>query len=78
MELIISTDAKCSNRQDRYPGRQVVSVGASVSGAKNQTTDDWQAGGKVSGGYNIDQNWAVEAGHTRLGSEDFRVTSGGG
>lgn len=49
-------------------------IGASVSGAKNQSTDDWQAGGKVFGGYNIDQNWAVEAGHTRFGKEDYSVT----
>ena len=50
-------------------------IGASVSGAKNQSSDDWQAGGKVFGGYNVDQNWAVEAGHTRFGKEDYRVTS---
>lgn len=53
-------------------------IGASVSGAKNQTIDDWKAGGKVFGGYNIDQNWAVEAGHTRFGSEDYRATSAPG
>jgi len=50
-------------------------IGASVSGAKNQTIDDWKAGGKVFAGYNIDQNWAVEAGHTRFDAEDYRVTS---
>ncbi|EKU82978.1 OOP family OmpA-OmpF porin [Massilia sp. UYP32] len=48
-------------------------IGAAVSGAKNQTTDDWQAGGKIFGGYNIDQNWAVEVGHSRFGNEDFNV-----
>lgn len=46
-------------------------VGAAVSGADNDTVDDWKAGGKVFAGYNIDQNWAVEAGHTRFGSEDY-------
>ena len=50
-------------------------IGAAVSGAKNQTTDDWQAGGKIFGGYNIDQNWAVEVGHSRFGKEDFRATA---
>lgn len=53
-------------------------IGASVSGAKNQTIDDWKAGGKIFGGYNIDGNWAVEAGHTRFGSENYRVTSAPG
>jgi len=46
-------------------------VGAGVSTAENKTTDDWKAGGKIFAGYNIDQNWAVEAGHTRLGSENY-------
>ena len=55
-----------------------VYVGASVSGAKNETIDDWKAGGKVFAGYNFDQNWAVEAGHTRFDSQEYRVTSGPG
>ena len=53
-------------------------IGAAVSGAKNQTSDDWQAGGKLFGGYHIDQNWAVEAGHSRFGDEDFNATSAPG
>lgn len=53
-------------------------IGASVSGAKNQTIDDWKAGGKVFAGYNFDQNWAVEAGHTRFDSQDYRVITGSG
>jgi len=46
-------------------------VGVGVSGGKNQASDDWRAGGKVFGGYNIDQNWAVELGYTHFGSRDY-------
>jgi len=48
-------------------------IGAAVLGADNQSSGDWQAGGKVFGGYNIDQNWAVEVGHSRFGNEDYAV-----
>lgn len=53
-------------------------IGAAVSGVKNQSSDDWQAGGKLFGGYNIDQNWALEAGHSRFGNEDINAFSGSG
>ena len=51
-------------------------VGVAVSGAEIQANDDdWKAGGKVFAGYNLDQNWAVEAGYTRFGNQDINVTS---
>jgi OOP family OmpA-OmpF porin len=49
-------------------------VGIAVSGAKNQATDNWRASPKVFGGYDITQNWGVEAGYTHHGSEDYNTT----
>lgn len=46
-------------------------VGVAVSAAKNQASDDWRAAPKVFGGYNLNQNWAVELGYTRQGSRDY-------
>jgi OOP family OmpA-OmpF porin len=46
-------------------------VGVAVSGAKNQATDNWRASPKVFGGYDITQNWGVEAGYTHHGNEDY-------
>jgi len=50
-------------------------VGVAVSGAKNQATDNWRASPKVFGGYEITQNWGVEAGYTHHGSEDYDTNS---
>jgi len=49
-------------------------VGVAVSGAKNQAADEWKASPKVFAGYDITQNWGVEAGYTHHGSEDYNTT----
>lgn len=49
-------------------------LGVAVSGAEQEGSNDWKAGGKVFAGYNFDQNWAVEAGYTRFGDEDFYIS----
>lgn len=53
-------------------------VGVAVSAAKNQASDDWRAAPKVFGGYNLNQNWAVELGYTHQGSRDYDTTSPAG
>lgn len=54
-------------------------LGVAVAGAENRAADDdWKAGGKVFAGYNVDQNWALEAGYTRFGNEDVNVFSTSG
>lgn len=50
-------------------------IGVGVAGSDNDTTDDWQAGAKIFGGYNIDRNWAVEAGYTRFGGKEFDLST---
>ncbi|MBP1205680.1 OOP family OmpA-OmpF porin [Duganella sp. 1411] len=37
----------------------------------------YKAGGKVYGGYNIDQTWAVEAGYTDFGKKSYNYTANG-
>lgn len=44
-------------------------IGAATS--DNVTTDDYRTGAKVYGGYQIDQNWAVEGGYTWFDKQDF-------
>jgi opacity protein-like surface antigen len=46
-------------------------VGIGLAGADNQTVDSWKAGGKIFAGYEIDQNWGIEAGYTRFGRTAF-------
>lgn len=48
-------------------------VGA-VSGDNHSGT---KAAGKIYGGYNIDQTWAVEAGYTDFGKRSYNYTQGG-
>lgn len=51
------------------------SVGAgAVSGDNHSGT---KAAGKIYGGYNIDQTWAVEAGYTDFGKRSYNYTVGG-
>ena len=45
-------------------------VGVAAATANNQTTDSYKTGGKIYGGYNVDQNWGVEAGYTDFGKEN--------
>jgi OOP family OmpA-OmpF porin len=45
-------------------------VGAGVTTAKNIQSDDYKAGGKVYGGYQVNQTWAAEAGYTDFGDHD--------
>ncbi|TYQ05426.1 UNVERIFIED_ORG: OOP family OmpA-OmpF porin [Zoogloea ramigera] len=37
----------------------------------------YKAGGKIYGGYNIDQTWAVEGGYTDFGKKSYNYTAGG-
>jgi OOP family OmpA-OmpF porin len=53
-------------------------IGVGVSTAKNQASDDWRAGGKVFGGYELNQNWAVEGGYTHFGSRDYDTNNAAG
>jgi len=62
-------------------------IGAGVVGSRyefnapNALSGDnhsgYKAGGKVYGGYNIDQTWAVEAGYTDFGKKSYNYTSNG-
>jgi OOP family OmpA-OmpF porin len=45
-----------------------------VSGDNHSGT---KAAGKIYGGYNIDNTWAVEAGYTDFGKRDYNYTVGG-
>jgi OOP family OmpA-OmpF porin len=45
-----------------------------VSGDNHSGT---KAAGKIYGGYNIDQTWAVEAGYTDFGKRSYNYTQGG-
>ncbi|WP_296947766.1 porin family protein [uncultured Massilia sp.] len=46
-------------------------IGIGAATADNQTKDEYRVGAKVYGGYQLDQNWAVEAGYTDFDSQDF-------
>lgn len=62
-------------------------IGAGVVGSRyefnapNALSGDnhsgYKAGGKVYGGYNIDQTWAVEAGYADFGKKSYNYTSNG-
>jgi OOP family OmpA-OmpF porin len=45
-------------------------IGVGAATADNQTTDSYKTGAKVYGGYQVDQNWGVEAGYTDFGKEN--------
>jgi hypothetical protein len=53
-------------------------VGIGVGAVKNTITDDRQRTYKLFGGYEFDQNWAVEAGYTDLGKTGFFAQQGNG
>jgi OOP family OmpA-OmpF porin len=48
--------------------RAYVGVGAVT--AKNIQQDDYKLGGKIYGGYQVNQTWAAEAGYTDFGDHD--------
>jgi len=49
-----------------------------VPGATSSDSDSGnKAAGKIYGGYNIDQTWAVEAGYTDFGSRSYNYTVNG-
>jgi OOP family OmpA-OmpF porin len=45
-------------------------VGVGAATADNKTSDSYKTGAKIYGGYEIDQNWGVEAGYTDFGKKD--------
>jgi OOP family OmpA-OmpF porin len=45
-------------------------IGVGAATADNQTTDSYKTGATVYGGYEVDQNWGVEAGYTDFGKEN--------
>ena len=47
------------------------------AGATNVSTEGYKAGGKIFGGYEMDQNFGVEAGYTDFRSSDTTFTSNG-
>jgi OOP family OmpA-OmpF porin len=51
-------------------------VGIGVGAVKDTISDDHKRTTKIFGGYEFDQNWAVEAGYTYLGKTDFDFFSG--
>ena len=63
--------AQAQNFTDTQPRAY---VGGSVVSAKNSQLDDHKAGGKIYGGYQVNQTWAAEAGYTDFGDHD---TAGG-
>lgn len=48
-----------------------------MSGATNVDTEGYKASGKIFGGYEFDQNWAVEAGYTDFRKADVNYSIGG-
>jgi OOP family OmpA-OmpF porin len=65
--------AQAQNFSDTQPHAY---VGVGVSTAKNIQSDDYKLGGKIYGGYQVNQTWAAEAGYTDLG--DHGATKGNG
>jgi OOP family OmpA-OmpF porin len=55
--------------QDTYTQPKAY-VGVGVATAKNNQSDDYKAGGKIYGGYQVNQMWAAEAGYTDFGDHD--------
>lgn len=69
--------------QDAYP-KTYIGVGIAsadhdfkVAGATNTNTDGYKASGKLFGGYEMNQNWGVEAGYTDFRSSDASYTYNG-
>ena len=59
--------AQAQNYTDTQPHAY---VGVGVATAKNIQSDNYKAGGKVYGGYQVNQTWAAEAGYTDFGDHD--------
>jgi OOP family OmpA-OmpF porin len=53
-------------------------VGVGVATADQVSGDKYQANAKVFGGYDIDQNWGVEAGYTKFRGSDTYVAESSG
>ena len=66
---LIATSAVAGAAQAQTNAPQAY-VGVAAATANNQTTDSYKTGGKIYGGYNVDQNWGVEAGYTDFGKEN--------
>jgi OOP family OmpA-OmpF porin len=45
-------------------------AGVGVNTAKNKQSDDYKLGGKIYGGYQVNQTWAAEAGYTDFGDHN--------
>jgi opacity protein-like surface antigen len=69
--------AQAQNFTDNQPHGY---VGVGVASAKNIQSDDYKAGGKIYGGYQVNQTWAAEAGYTDFGDHDAATgtTTGNG
>jgi OOP family OmpA-OmpF porin len=50
---------------------------AGVGAVSSDNHSGTKAAGKIYGGYNIDQTWAVEAGYTDFGKRSYNYTQGG-
>jgi len=59
--------AQAQNFTDNQP-HAYVGVGAAT--AKNIQTDDYRTGGKIYGGYQVNQTWGGEVGYTDFGNKD--------
>jgi OOP family OmpA-OmpF porin len=59
--------AQAQNYTDTQPHTY---VGVGVVSSKNIQSDDYKAGGKIYGGYQINPTWAAEAGYTDFGDHD--------
>jgi OOP family OmpA-OmpF porin len=59
--------AQAQNFSDNQPHAY---VGVAAATAKNIQTDDYRTGGKIYGGYQVNQTWGGEAGYTDFGNKD--------
>jgi OOP family OmpA-OmpF porin len=53
-------------------------IGVGVATVNQVSGDDYKANAKVFGGYEFNQNWAVEGGYTDFRKADINVATGGG
>jgi OOP family OmpA-OmpF porin len=74
--LIASTAAMtAAQAQNTTPPRSYIGVG--IATANQAGGDDYKANAKVFGGYEVNQNWAAEAGYTKFRSADVSVRENG-
>jgi OOP family OmpA-OmpF porin len=59
--------AQAQNLSDNQPHAY---VGVAAATAKNIQKDDYRVGGKIYGGYQVNQTWGAEAGYTDFGDQD--------